>query len=69
MPKQVRAGKTYVYSGKGLFESIFADLRDGDIVQVVNPPGGRNSGYLRHVQRQDGYVTLCNIHFLTPHAN
>ena len=69
MPKQVKAGKTYVYSGKGLFESIFADLRDGDIVQVVNSPGGRNSGYLRHVQRQDGYITLCNIHFLTPHAN
>lgn len=69
MGKQVKAGKTYVYSGHGLFESIFADLRDGDIVQVVNPPGGRNSGYLRHVQRQDGYITLCNIHFLTPHAN
>ena len=66
MGKQVRAGKTYVYSGHGIFESIFADLRDGDIVQVVNPPGGRNRGYLRHVMRMDGYVTLCNIHFLKP---
>lgn len=69
MAKRVQAGKTYIYSGKGLFESLFADLRDGDVVQVVNVHGGRNSGYLRHVMRQDGHVTLCNIHFLTPYAH
>jgi hypothetical protein len=66
MAKRVTAGKSYRYSGMGLFESILGDLRDGDIVQVVNLPHGRNSGKLRHVKRQDGYITFCNIYFLEP---
>ena len=64
MVKSVKAGQLYRYTGHGLFESILGDLRDGDIVQVVNPSNGRNRGWLRHVMRQDGYITFCNIHFL-----
>ena len=66
MAKRVKAGKFYRFTGHGLFESILGDLRDGDIVQVVNLPQGRNSGWLRHVMRQDGYITFCNIHLLEP---
>jgi len=66
MAKRVTAGKHYKFTGHGLFESILGDLRDGDIVQVVNLPHGRNSGSLRHVKRADGYITFCNIHLLEP---
>jgi hypothetical protein len=66
MAKRVKAGNFYRVSGMGLFEIIGGVLRDGEIVQVVNPPGGRNSGYLRHVMNEQGEVTFCNIHFLEP---
>ena len=66
MAKRVKAGSCYRFTGHGLFESILGDLRDGDIVQVVNLPQGRNRGWLRHVMRQDGYITFCNINLLEP---
>ena len=66
MAKRVTAGKHYKFTGHGLFESILGDLRDGDIVEVVNLPHGRNHGTLRHVKREDGYITFCNIHLLEP---
>ena len=66
MAKRVKAGSFYRFTGQGLFESILGDLRDGDIVQVVNLPQGRNRGWLRHVMRQDGYITFCNINLLEP---
>ena len=66
MAKRVKAGSFYRFTGHGLFESILGDLRDGDIVQVVNLPQGRNRGWLRHVMRQDGYITFCNINLLEP---
>ena len=66
MAKRVTAGKHYKFTGHGLFESILGDLRDGDIVEVVNLPHGRNSGSLRLVKRDDGYITFCNIHLLEP---
>ena len=66
MAKRVKAGKHYRFTGHGLFESILGDLRDGDIVQVVNLPQGRNRGWLRHVMREDGYITFCNINLLEP---
>jgi hypothetical protein len=66
MAKRVKAGKHYRFTGHGLFESILGDLRDGDIVQVVNLPHGRNRGWLRHVMREDGYITFCNINLLEP---
>lgn len=66
MAKSVKAGKFYRITGRGLFEVIAGILQPGEIVQVVNPPGGRNSGYLRHVMNEQGEVTFCNIHFLEP---
>ena len=66
MAKRVKAGKHYRFTGHGLFESILGDLRDGDVVQVVNLPHGRNRGWLRHVMREDGYITFCNINLLEP---
>jgi hypothetical protein len=66
MVKSVRAGKFYRIMDTGLFEVIGGILQPGEIVQVVNPPGGRNSGYLRHVMNEQGEVTFCNIHFLEP---
>lgn len=66
MAKRVKAGKHYRFTGHGLFESILGDLREGDIVQVVNLPQGRNRGWLRHVMREDGYITFCNINLLEP---
>jgi hypothetical protein len=66
MAKRVKAGKHYRFTGHGLFESILGDLRDGDIVEVVNLPHGRNRGWLRHVMREDGYITFCNINLLEP---
>ena len=66
MAKRVKAGKHYRFTGHGLFESILGDLREGDIVQVVNIPHGRNRGWLRHVMREDGYITFCNINLLEP---
>jgi hypothetical protein len=64
MAKSVRAGSFYRITGRGLFDMIGGILHVGDIVQVVNPMGGRTRGPLRHVMNERGAVTLCNIHFL-----
>ena len=66
MAKRVRAGSFYRVTGRGLFEIISGVLRDGDVVQVVNPPGGRKGGRLRHVMNDAGEVTFCDISFLEP---
>ena len=64
MVKSVKAGQLYRITGRGLFDMIGGILRVGDIVQVVNPTGGRKRGTMRHVMNTLGEVTLCNIHFL-----
>ncbi len=65
--RSVKVGKFYKVTGRGLFEVIAGILRDGDIVQVVNPPGGRTGGRLRHVINDAGEVTFCDIAFLEPY--
>lgn len=65
--RSVKVGKFYKVTGRGLFEIISGILRDGDIVQVVNPPGGRTGGRLRHVMNDAGAVTFCDISFLEPY--
>ena len=65
--RSVKVGKFYKVTGRGLFEVIGGLLRDGDVVQVVNPPGGRKGGQLRHVMNAKGEVTFCNICFLEPY--
>lgn len=66
MAKSVRVGKFYKVTGRSLFSVIAGILRDGDIVQVVNPPGGRTGGRLRHVMTSRGEITFCDVHFLEP---
>ena len=66
MAKRVKVGGFYRVTGRGLFEVISGILQDGDIVRVVNPPGGRKSGRLRHVMNDAGEVTFCDIAFLEP---
>lgn len=66
MAKRVRLGSLYTITDCGLFEWLDG-FRPGDIVQVVNPPGGRTSGQLRHVQRMsDQFIGFCNIAYLQP---
>ena len=65
--RSVKVGKFYKVTGRGLFEVIGGLLRDGDVVQVVNPPGGRTGGRLRHVITPSGQITFCNICFLAPY--
>ena len=67
MAKRVQVGGFYRVTGRGLFEIISGILRDGDIVRVVNPPGGRKGGRLRHVMNEAGEVTFCDISFLEPY--
>lgn len=66
MAQRVRAGSFYYFTGHGLFESILGNLKDGELVQVVNVHLGRNRGPLRHVKQADGTISLCNIHLLEP---
>ena len=43
-------------------------FQPGDVVQVVNPPGGRTGGQLRHVCRlTDKHIGFCNIQYLEPY--
>jgi hypothetical protein len=58
MATSVRAGQLYRVTRVG------GPLRVGDIVQIVNPPGGRRGGPLRHVMTERGEVTFCNTCFL-----
>ena len=73
MVKRVQVGGFYRVKIRGLFEvdrrAARHDgiLQDGDIVRVVNPPGGRKSGRLRHVMNEAGEVTFCDIAFLEPY--
>jgi hypothetical protein len=65
--RSVKAGKLYKITGRGLFETIGGILKVGDVVQVVNPPGGRTGGRLRHVLTTSGQITFCDICFLEPY--
>ena len=65
--RSVKVGKFYKVTGRGLFDIIGGILNVGDVVQVVNPYGGRKSGQLRHVMNAKGEVTFCNICFLEPY--
>jgi hypothetical protein len=64
MATSIRAGQLYRITGRGLFDMIGGILHVGDIVQVVNPTGGRTRGTYRHVMNTQGEVALCNTHFL-----
>ena len=66
MAKRVRRGSLYTITDLSVFEWLDG-FQPGDLVQVVNPPGGRTGGQLRHVMRQDGYITFCNINLLEPY--
>jgi len=66
MAKRVTAGNFYVVAHCNLFD-ILGGMQVGEIVQVVNPPGGRTKGSLRHVMREDGQVTFFNIENLEPY--
>ena len=65
--RSVKVGKFYKVTGRGLFDIIGGILNVGDVVQVVNPPGGRTGGPLRHVMNAKGEITFCNICFLEPY--
>jgi hypothetical protein len=65
--RSVKVGKFYKVTGRGLFDIIGGILNVGDVVQVVNPPGGRTGGQLRHVMNAKGEITFCNICFLEPY--
>jgi len=67
MAKRVQVGKFYKVTHRNLFDVIGGILNVGDIVQVVNPIGGRTSGRLRHVMNDRGEVTFCNIENLEPY--
>jgi hypothetical protein len=60
MATSVRVGQLYRVTR----DSIGGPLRVGDIVQIVNPPGGFRGGPLRHVMTERGEVALCNTRFL-----
>ena len=68
MAARVRLGSLYRVTDISVFEWLDG-FQPGDIVQVVNPPGGRTSGYLRHVKLMDGsgYIGFMNIECLEPH--
>ena len=66
MAKRVKVGKFYKVTHRDLFDVLGGILNVGDIVQIVNPIGGRTRGMLRHVINKKGEITFCNIENLEP---
>ena len=68
MAKRVRRGSLYKITDLSVFEWLDG-FQPGDVVQVVNPPGGRTGGQLRHVCRlTDQHIGFCNIQYLEPYG-
>lgn len=66
MAKSVRVGCTYEYVGLGNFGFMTnpIQLRPGQLVKVVNVPGGFKGGPLRNVEDEHGNIHLVHVHNL-----